>query len=64
MCEYCTNSQMLYNEPLIKFDESDEDIETGNVRLESGGLLGVFNTYEGSFRSINYCPMCGRKLEG
>lgn len=52
MCEYCKDDSMMNNEPLLSFDE--EYKETGVVRLDSNGNLGVFSYY--------YCPVCGRSL--
>ncbi|EAE1340496.1 hypothetical protein EP41_00220 [Listeria monocytogenes] len=61
MCEYCNKDSMLNNEPLLNFDE--EYKETGAVRLDSNGNLGVFSCFGLTARSINYCPWCGRGLE-
>ncbi|HEC0257399.1 hypothetical protein J0N61_06910 [Listeria monocytogenes] len=61
MCEYCKNDSMMNNEPLLSFDE--EYKETGVVRLDSDGNLGVFSYYGLTARNINYCPVCGRSLE-
>lgn len=61
MCEYCKDDSMMNNEPLLSFDE--EYKETGIVRVDSTGNLGVFNSYGLTVCSINYCPLCGRSLE-
>ncbi|EAC3382932.1 hypothetical protein DUD46_02860 [Listeria monocytogenes] len=61
MCEYCKNDSMMNNEPLLSFDE--EYTETGVVRLDSDGNLGVFSCYGLTARNIKYCPVCGRKLK-
>ncbi|EAC8315199.1 hypothetical protein AVO95_10580 [Listeria monocytogenes] len=61
MCEYCKDDSMMNNEPLLNFDE--EYKETGIVRLDNNGNLGVFNSYSLTACNINYCPMCGRSLE-
>ncbi|EDN7582248.1 TPA: hypothetical protein PNM72_001009 [Listeria monocytogenes] len=52
---------MMNNESLLSFDE--EYKETGVVRLDSDGNLGVFSYYGLTARNINYCPVCGRSLE-
>lgn len=61
MCEYCKDDSMMNNEHLLSFDE--EYKETGVVRLDSNGNLGVFSYYGLTARNINYCPMCGGSLE-
>lgn len=60
MCEYCKNDSMMNNEPLLSFDE--EYKETGVVKVDSNGNLGVFSYYGLTARNINYCPWCGRSL--
>lgn len=60
MCEYCKSDSMMNNESLLSFDE--EYKETGVVKVDSNGNLGVFNSYGLTVRNIKYCPVCGRDL--
>lgn len=70
MCEYCE-----IEKPIIDFSKSDIDKRSLKVNIGNGwsGGKGVFrvlsidlnvNGNETNFcAEINYCPMCGRKLE-
>ena len=64
MCEYCENNQSVFerekrNDKTRTVDTTDAVIERGclHVEVEIGYALSVFDI------PINYCPMCGQKLE-
>ena len=60
MCEYCKKVRDD-NEPLIWSEFMDGELsECVEIRYKHG----QFELWSGiSFVRINYCPMCGRKLE-
>ena len=55
MCEYCEKEKVI-----LTFDES-VDFE-GYVNIINNQLV-ISNDYGLTAIRINYCPMCGRKLE-
>ena len=62
MCEYCDSEYYLDNEPLTKTDKNT----IGDVIIADNGYLFYLYSdamidYECEYH-INYCPMCGRKL--
>lgn len=60
MCEYCKKVRDD-NEYLIWSESPDGELsEAVHIRYKHG----QYELWSGiSFRKINYCPMCGRKLE-
>lgn len=61
MCEYCKSNN-------IKNTNSVPIINTNRISIqEKRGLIDITHydrerNIEHSFQTINYCPMCGRKL--
>lgn len=62
-CEYCNLKENILNnsEPIMGFYE--DEIKEGYIFISSEGKLLVNNDYALTSAEINYCPMCGRKLE-
>lgn len=58
-CKYCLSNKKAIDETLIIFDES-ENYE-GYVYVRKGDLV-VSNDYGITTTSINFCPMCGIRL--
>lgn len=60
-CEYCKNNKSLY------FDKSGKHPNLREVYIEDDGNMTVSPYFCDETESvqikINYCPMCGRKLE-
>lgn len=63
MCEYCTDNSFLGNELLIEFDDNEDLKDTVKVYVTNDAKLFLHNNYGAMMTNINYCPMCGRKLE-
>lgn len=60
MCEYCKKVSDD-NKPLIYSEFPDGELYTC---VEIKFKYGKYALWSGiSFQKINYCPMCGRKLE-
>ena len=62
MCVYCNN--VFDNKLLIGGDGVFATVEV--YAYGDKGLLAYFNssTGESDFKRINYCPVCGRNLNG
>lgn len=59
-CKYCSG-ELYSNEPII--DSYERKLENHTVLVISRNHI---NCYFGRYKvktEINYCPMCGRKLE-
>lgn len=57
-CEYCTDSKNIYHLASGVHDSMDEDVYiSGNALVVDIGC----NSYGSA--DINYCPMCGRRLQ-
>lgn len=74
MCKYCENGDgeeyVLYSNLPIKDDFNKEDIEDNQIQyirkdINKHFLVTETNNEDGDvlILEINYCPMCGRKLE-
>lgn len=63
MCEYCKSENFVGNEFLLEFDDGEDKIDTVKVYVTSDGNLYLHNDYGAIVTSINYCPMCGKKLK-
>lgn len=68
MCKYCITYEDIYND--YKYSNKKEDSMYGiSVHIENNIMMidASGDTYESSYVEaeikINYCPMCGRKLE-
>jgi hypothetical protein len=68
MCEYCDNSKMIIsmNVPCVCFGKVVDD-DTVQVIVDRGYLRLGYDDMEcldhGQKAKINYCPMCGEKLQ-
>ena len=54
-CEYCTDHKNLYDDKYTDVEMFDDFIHVDVSIQYEGWSFGFY---------INYCPMCGRKLEG
>ncbi len=59
MCEYCKKVRDD-NEDLIYTEDKNGECEYFTQIRYKGGEYRLYTV--NSFRKINYCPMCGRKL--
>lgn len=57
MCEYC--EKYKFNQPIIR---QEPVIAEAEVVIEPPAIVLSVNGFRTGKR-INYCPMCGRKLE-
>ena len=58
MCKYCEKSKSLE----IKDAYGDLDLRIEEIYVEDKHL-GIDTISHRNYIDINYCPMCGRKLE-
>ena len=63
MCDYCNNEQDFNIKEAWVFDKDIK--EELNIFVEESHLTIDYKNAEadGFYIDINYCPMCGRKLE-
>lgn len=52
MCDYCRGKKALIESPAAGVCISDRNMK----------MLSYYATEETVFETINFCPMCGRKL--
>ena len=72
MCDYCNVNYIPNREPLIFAIGEDEHGERVTAQIDVGTIKRnklVFSLKSGAdefikTKEINYCPMCGRKLNG
>lgn len=73
MCGYCENGKNLFltrnSFNIDKSDKSEMIIKNPKSRIVEIASQDSFSLYDKPTRTIrriaiNYCPMCGRKLEG
>ena len=53
MCEYCEHGEVV-----VESAAAGVYVECGKIKLKS-----YYYTNDIEYENINYCPMCGRKLE-
>lgn len=58
MCNYCEN------EKSISFFENDAPMEICKIEESDGSFTWGIDADGFQSIKINFCPMCGRKLEG
>ena len=53
MCEYCEHGEVV-----VESAAAGVYVECGKIKLKS-----YYYTNDIEYENINYCPMCGRRLE-
>lgn len=63
-CKYCeVDYPVIDGETIIDFYENEAEDYDCNVYIVKGRIF-VSNDYCTTAKNINFCPMCGRNLEG
>lgn len=59
MCEYCQNEKLLFRQGDDNFDHLYIEIKNSKISIDERieGMIGTEDNFP-----INYCPICGRKL--
>lgn len=73
MCEYCKETNCVLSEGIktstgrvafadLRFDSENNELDINYGLLNEDGSQGKDTQWSDSF-GINYCPVCGRKLD-
>ena len=60
-CQYCTNKDEMYK--LLNIDISDNNITVKMNKRRKNWFLELSEKNFDDLIIINYCPICGRKLD-